>query len=181
MASAQKFLVLALAALLICSTMIRTTEAQENRIDYSRLRKASRPKQDLPKPGPGQANAYNRGKLISHTFMPFIPVYKLLETKGSQGAFMVRLPFFPGVLLKEFIQPTKLDRRNEVVLPRKNIMDTAGRPPPCSEEFVPVYLPHLALRILILDQNRDTGMQGKLQLVLPSSGIDPPLKLLVSY
>ncbi|KAK1401819.1 hypothetical protein POM88_001424 [Heracleum sosnowskyi] len=168
MASAQKFLVFAVAALLICSTMIRTTEAQENRIDYSRLRKASRPKQDLPKPGPGQANAYNR-------------VYKLLETKGSQGAFMVRLPFFPGVLLKEFIQPTKLDRRNEVVLPRKNIMDTAGRPPPCSEEFVPVYLPHLALRILILDQNRDTGMQGKLQLVLPSSGIDPPLKLLVSY
>lgn len=64
MAMAQKFLVFALAALLICSTMITTSEAQSKTIDYSPLRKAAagtRKKVDLPKPGPGEANPYNRG------------------------------------------------------------------------------------------------------------------------
>lgn len=61
MASAQKFLVFALATLLIFSTMIRTSEAEGKTIDYSPLRKGTGRKRDLPKPGPGQANAYDRG------------------------------------------------------------------------------------------------------------------------
>lgn len=59
MATAQKFVVFALAALLVCS-MMSTSEATTKTIDYSRLKKGSH-KQDPPKAGPGEANPYNRG------------------------------------------------------------------------------------------------------------------------
>lgn len=58
MAATQKFIVIALTALLVCSIMISNSEAQT--INYTQLQKG-RPQKDLPKAGPGEANPYSRG------------------------------------------------------------------------------------------------------------------------
>lgn len=72
MATAQKFLVSALATLVICSALmiktsqaegITTPEAEKPTINYTEIRRSYGPprKVNLPKPGPGEANPYKRG------------------------------------------------------------------------------------------------------------------------